>query len=163
MADFNVTIAGQVITLPGVNSDPNWAEGLVDFCQAVAEALDSVIGTFDVTPQEYTFVSNANTDVQIPSLSFSTNSVRSAIVTYSINRETDSTHETETGTLELVYDENASVGEKWSMSREFIGSSTVTFSVDDDGQISFSSTALSGSDFTGNIVFKASVLEQTYD
>lgn len=159
---FDVIIAGQVISLPSVDEDPNWAQGLVEFMQQVALALSSTIGTFDVVPQIYNMVSNTNTGVDIPSLSFSSAEVRSAIVTYSIFRSTDTNNEAETGILELIFNEDAATNSKWEMSRVFTGSSTVQFFVNDAGQISFSSDALVGSNYAGNIVFKASVLQQNY-
>lgn len=162
MASFDITIAGQVITFPGVNQDPNWAQAIVEFAQAVAEALEATVGTYDVVPQIYTMTANSNSNVDIPALSFPTGQVQATNVRYSIFRQTTTNSEAETGTLQLVYNPNGGVGEKWEMSRSFVGSSTVSFAVDDSGQISFSSSALSGSDHIGRIAFSASSLQQSY-
>jgi len=158
----NIIVNGQVIEIPATNADPNWAQGIVQALEQLALAVNASIGTFDVAPQRYNMVANVNNDVNIPNLAFSSDVVRSAVVTYSIFRATDSANEAETGTLELIYNGDASPGSKWEMSRTFTGSSTVTFMVDDNGQISFSSELLAGSDYQGNIVFKGSALQQEY-
>lgn len=161
-SSISVVINGTTITLPNVNTDPNWAEGVVTFFQQVAIALQGVTGTWDIPPQSYTFISNINTAVPITQLSFPTSEVRSVEIIYSIIRTTNTNSEAETGKLYLVYNASATVGSKWEMSREFTGSSGVTFTVDDTGQISFSSTLLAGSGFSGNIVFQAKTLQQSY-
>lgn len=159
---FDITIGNQVISLPDVNEDPNWAQGLVEAFQAIAAALQSLIGTGDVVPQVYTMVANNNSDVVLPSLSFANDIVRGAAVRYAIIRTTDTNSEAEYGNLELIFNESASVGNKWQMSREFVGSSTVTFAVDDNGEVSFSSATLSGANHTGKISFAAQALLQDY-
>lgn len=162
MATFDITIGSTVITLPDVNDDPNWAEGMVEAFQAIADALQQTVGTFDIVPQTYTMVSNVNTDVDISALSFPTASVRGATIRYTIHRSTSTNVEAEYGLLNIVYNENNSTGQKWEMSREFVGSSTVSFDISDDGQILFSSSSLAGTGHTGTISFSASSLETSY-
>lgn len=159
---YDIIVNGQVISLPSIDQDPNWAAGVVRAFQAIAEALNASVGPYDLVPQEYLMVSNANSNVAIPSLSFPIANVRSAQVSYAVFRKTDSASQAESGILELVYNAEASVGQKWQLSRTFTGSSTVTFTVDDVGQISFSSVTLAGTNYIGNIVFSATTLLQSY-
>lgn len=156
------TIGNNRITLPDVNSDPNWAEGLVDFFEAVADALQQAVGTYDIVPQTFVMSANANTNVEIPALSFPTATVRAATIRYSIYRTTSTANEAETGLLHVLYNSNNGTGLKWEMSREFTGLSTVSFAVSDAGQISFTSTSIAGTGHAGSISFAAQALQQQY-
>lgn len=148
--------------MPDVNESPNWSEGLVEFFQAVADALESSVGTYDVVPQTFTMASNANSNVDITPLSFPTANVQSVLIQYAIYRSTNTNSEAEAGQLELVYNAMGSTGFKWQMSRSYTGTSTVTFAVNDTGQISFSSTAIAGTGHAGKIIFAAKALQQSY-
>lgn len=153
-----ITISGQVIDFPDVAQSPVWAEAIIQFAEAVESALSSVAGAFDVAPQLYTMVSNANTNVALPSLSFPTSQVQGALITYSVYRTTNSTKVSEFGTLEITYNPDGPINNKWEIAREFTGNAQVTFTVTDTGQVEFSSTALTGSSHSGLIGYTAKAL-----
>lgn len=159
---YIVTIQGQPIELPSVSASPNWAPGQVAFNQAVANALQFAVGTFDIPPQTYTMIADINSNVQIPGLAFPVSQVRAAYLYYYIFRQTNSSNECESGLITMNYNPNNTTGNLWSVARQGVGNSTVSFSVSDAGQVSFSSANLTGSDHVGTIGFYAKVLQQQY-
>lgn len=159
---INVQIGRQVISIPSVNDSPNWGQGIINAIQALAGALQFTFGPNDIPPQEFILQTNAATSVAITPLRFSVTQVRGAYVYYAIYRQTNSVSEAEIGVLETVYNPNGPTGQKWSFSRSYTGNSTVDFFIDDSGQITYSSALIAGSNFTGNILFKASVFDQSY-
>jgi len=61
----------------------------------------------------------------------------------------------ESGQLEIVYNQSNPVNQKWEMSRVFQGEGYISFSITDQGQITFTTTALSGINHTGIITYRA--------
>jgi hypothetical protein len=61
----------------------------------------------------------------------------------------------ESGTLECVYNNSRTSGQKWEFSRSGEGDSNVEFNVTDLGQVQFSTTALTGINHTGIIAYRA--------
>lgn len=158
-----INIQGSIINFPDSAQSPNWAPPIIQFAEAVAQALSTIVGPYDVSPQIYTMVSNVNTNVALPSLTFSTTFVRGAIITYTVYRNTTGIGAqtlAEVGTLEIVYNPNGPTNNKWEISDEHTGMSGVTFSVTDQGQVQFSSTDITGLDYTGFIGYTAKALQQ---
>lgn len=156
-------INGQVIDFPDSAAAPNWSEAVIQFAQAVEDALALVGGTYDVSPQSFTIDAyNSASNVDIPALSFPTSAVRAVFIRYSVYRTTDSTSAYEAGDMITMYNPNNSVGLKWTLSQGNITGSgaQITFNVTDTGQFQFSTTALAGSNHAGKIVFEARSLEQ---
>ncbi len=159
---YTVTIQGQELSLPEVSASPNWAPGQVAFNKAVANALQFTVGTYDVPPTTYQMVSNVNTDVEIGGLAFPTSEIRGVFLYYTVYRTTSTSNEAEAGMITIVYNPNNSVNNKWEKVQQFCGSSTVVFSITDSGQVTFSSTSLSGSNHAGTIGYYAKVIQQLY-
>lgn len=155
-----INIGGSIIQFPDSGTSPNWAEAIIQFAQVVENSLANVAGPFDIPPQQYIMVSNANTNVDIPNLEFPVSEVRGAFIRYSVFRTTSTTTVAESGTIELIYNPDGSVGNKWERSREYTGDAQVTFAVSDTGQVNFSSALLSGTGHAGTIVYTAKALEQ---
>lgn len=159
---YTVTIQGTSLSLPEVSASPNWAPGQVAFNKAVANALQFTVGTYDVPPTTYQMVSNNNTDVEIGGLNFPTSQVRTFYLYYSVYRTTTTNNQAESGIITAVYNPNNAVNSKWETAQQFVGGSTVTFTVADNGQVSFSSATLAGSNHSGTIGYYAKVIQQIY-
>ena len=159
---YQVVIQGNVIELPEVSASPNWAPGQVTFNQAVANALQFSVGTFDIPPQTFAMQSNLNTNVDIGGLSFPTSEVRSATIYFYVFRQTNSSNEGQAGFMTILYNPNNSVSNKWEVASQSVGESTVTFTVQDNGQVSFSSDVLAGSNHIGTIGYYSKVIQQVY-
>lgn len=157
-------INSTVIDFPDSAASPNWAPAVIQFAQAVESALLITSGTYDVAPQTMVIDAyNSSSNVDITNLSFPTSDVRSVFIRYSVYRTTDTTNAYEAGDMIAMYNPNNATNEKWALS---IGNLTgsgaqITFNVTDTGQFRFSTTALAGSNHTGQLTFEARALEQT--
>jgi hypothetical protein len=153
-----INIGGTIINFPDSAQSPNWAPPIIQFAEAVALALSSIIGPFDVSPQIYTMISNVNTNVALPSLAFPTANVRGATITFTVYRHSTGISGVtfaEIGTLEVIYN-----GSTWELSDEHTGLSDVTFSITNQGQVQFSSTGIPGAGPIGFIGYTAKALQQ---
>lgn len=160
MANETITIAGTPFPLPESGTDPDWSSGVSNILRALAQTLSVSLGTYDVSPQVYSMVANVNTDVALPNLSFSTSAVRGASIRYAIYRNSTATTVVEYGDLKLVYNPAGSNGNKWEVARTFVGNASITFTVDDTGQVAFSSTTIGGTGHVGQISYAAQSLTQ---
>lgn len=156
-----ITIRGTPIDFPSVGESPNWAESVIEFAQAVEQALEIAVGPFDVPPQVLDISAyNPGTDITIPNLSFSTTSVRAAFIKYAVYRTTDTNTAYEDGRLEIIFNPNGSVNSKWEVIREYGGDGSISFSITDAGQVKFSTVTLTGSNHSGRLTFVAQSLAQ---
>lgn len=152
-----ITINGTPINVPNTAQSPDWSEGIIQAFQAIEAALAAVIGTYDVPPQTFTIDAyNPGTDVDIPALSFPTDAVRAVFVRYMVYRATDSTEVDEQGELNALYNTDSGT---WDFSRRYTGDAQITFSISNDGQVSFTTTSIAGSNHNGFITFTAQALE----
>lgn len=156
----NITIGGTVIDFPDSAESPNWAPSIIQFAQAVASTLSTVVNTYDIASQVYTMVANVNSGVSLPNLSFSTSAVRAAFIRYSVFRSTTTANGSEAGTLVIVYNPNNAPGLKWEKIQVSAADASVSFTITDAGQVQFSSTALAGASHTGFISYVAQALTQ---
>jgi len=153
-----ITIGGIIINFPSSGQSPNWAPAVIQFAQAVESVLSGISGQFDIAPQIYVMSSNANSNVDIPNLSFPTTNVRGAFIKYAVFRQTDSNTVSETGNIIINYNPDNPVSNKWNITRDYDGDALVTFSVTDVGQVQFSSALLAGSNHQGGITYSAQAL-----
>jgi hypothetical protein len=158
-----IIIRGTPIDFPDSGSSEDWSPAVIEFAQAVAEALTLAVGTYDVPPQvQIIDASNPGTDVNITSLNFPTSNVRAAFIRYTVFRETDSVSAYEAGDLIIVFSADNPVNSKWEITRGNItGDGKITFTVTDTGQVRFSTTAIAGLNHTGRLSFEARALEQS--
>lgn len=158
----NITIKGTTIELPSSGSSPNWAPAIVEAFEALADAVNSISATFDVAPQAQNIdANNSSTNVDLNNLNFPSSEVRAATIYYTVYRKTDNSgppdgqEVTEAGTLEINYNNAYPITQKWEMARVYEGEAYISFSISDLGQISFSTTALTGTNHTGIVSYRA--------
>lgn len=158
----DITIGGNVISFPSSGEPADWSQPIIDFATDVQNALSGVVGPADITPQNYDISTfNGVTNQNIPALTFSTATVRSAVIQYDVYRTTSTSNAAESGTLTIYYNVNNGTGQKWEMVREFQGDGKISFSITDNGQVTFTSTALSGSSHAGKVGFAARCILQS--
>lgn len=158
-----INISDQVIDFPSDGDSPDWAPAIIQFAQAVELALANVVNPFDVAPQTFSLDSyNSASNVNIPALSFPTNSVRAVFIRYSVIRTTNSSNVSEAGDMVALYNSANSTGFKWSISqvRDIGPGAQITFNMTDGGQIQFTTTSISGTSHSGKIAFDARALAQ---
>jgi hypothetical protein len=155
-------IKGTPVNIPDSAASPNWAPGIIQGFEVIADALNSVVGSFDIPPQTQNIdANNSSTNVNISNLSFPTSEVRAATIYYSVYRKTepsgppDGQEVSEAGTLEIVYNESRPSTQKWEVVRSGAGDAQIDFNVTDLGQVQFSTTALTGINHIGIVSYRA--------
>lgn len=157
-----IQIQGTVIDFPDTAQSPDWSEAVIQFAVAVENALASIVGAFDVAPQVLIIDAyNPGTNVDIPNLSFPTSSVRSAFIRYSVFRTTTLETAYESGELQIVYNPNGPVNNKWEYAQSKISDGKISFTITDTGQVRFSTTSMSGSNHAGNLTYVAQSILQS--
>lgn len=98
---------------------------------------------------DLTITNNQASPSPISGLIFDGATYRAVVLRYSIYRVTDDNEAAQTGQLRLTYKTNAGT---WSISDDFGGDDAgVTFSVDGTGQISYTSTDLTGANYSSKL------------
>lgn len=158
-----ITIQGTPIDFPNSATAPNWAPAVIQFAEAVADALTSVVGTYDVSPRSLNIdVTPNGAPTDLPTLSFPTTQIRGAFIRYTVYRNTTAITVSETGEMLINYNPANGIGEKWQVSRDAVGDASVDFSVTDTGQVQFTLSALAGTNHTGTISYTSQALQQQY-
>ncbi len=157
-----ITIKGTIINLPASGASPNWAPAIIEAFEALADAVNAVSATFDVAPQAQNIdANNSSTNVDLNNLNFPSSEVRAATIYYTVYRKTDNSgppdgqEVSEAGTLEINYNNAYPITQKWEIANVYEGEAFISFSITDLGQISFSTTALSGINHTGIVSYRA--------
>lgn len=155
-----ITIQGTVIDFPSEGTSPSWAGAVVQFAQAVEAALNFTVGPFDVANQIMDIDAyNPGTGVDISSLAFPVADVRGFTAVITVYRNTSSVTATQQTTIQAVYNAANSVGNKWEASQVSVGDASITFNVDDDGQITFTTTTLAGTSHNGFLSYYGKATE----
>lgn len=165
---IQINIQGNLIDIASSGQSPNWANGWIEFAQAVEQALSGLAGPFDIPPQVYEMIANVNTNVDLPNLVFPTSDVRSAEIAYAVYRQSDNPGvadniKVESGIISIAYNPNNPVTNKWNISQTSNdpNDTGVSFSITDVGQVQFSSTLQAGSNYEGRITYQAKALLQS--
>lgn len=148
-----ITIKGTPIDFPSSGESPNWSPAVIQFAQAVEEALLSAVGPNDVPPQVFNILAPNQTGVPVTNLSFSTSTVRAAYIKYSIILVGSSTT-TEAGNIIVVYD-----GTDWELTRDYVGDADCNFDITPIGQVEIDIPNVPGF-VSGKLSFSAQALQQ---
>lgn len=147
-----ITIKGTPIDFPSSGESPNWSPAVIEFAQAVEQALNAVVGPYDVPSQVFTIVSD-NSTISINGLAFPTSVVRAAYIKYAVILNGTSTT-SEVGNMMAVYD-----GAAWTLSRDYVGDSGCVFSISSGGQVDVAVPTVPGF-VSGRISFSGQALQQ---
>lgn len=157
-----IVIKGTKLAIPNSAQAANWSPAIIEAFQAIADAVNTFSGSFDVAPQTQAVDGfNPGSNISLDNLVFPPSEVRSATIYYTIYRKTtdsgppDGLELTEAGTLEIVYNNSRPSSQKWEIGRIGEGDAKVEFSVTDLGQVEFSTEAISGINHTGIISYRA--------
>jgi hypothetical protein len=144
--------------VPG--EDPTWGADATDWAQSVTTVLNFLIGPGDILPATFSLDNNVSIASNISGLLFDPGTIRSANIDYAVYRTSDSTPsgKVETGRIYIVYDDNATAGQKWKLAQTSSGVSGVVFSIADSGQFSYVSSDIGSANYTGTIRFSAKAL-----
>lgn len=147
--------------IPG--DEPGWGQPATDWATEVTTVLGNLLGPNDILETSAAINNNITVFTDIPKLTFNTGLVRSATIEYSVYRTSTASPSghAEGGGIRIVYDNAASIGSKWSMVVYGVaGTSGITFTILDTGQIQYKSTDIGAAGYSGVIHFSAKALAQ---
>lgn len=153
-----VIVGTEEFEIPLEGENPGYGEQLSDFFVAVADALQNVQQPNDILSTAANIANNVSSPANIPGFSFDTAEVQSINSEFLIKRTTDTPAQVliESGFVEGNFD-----GTNWSISiRTTGGYSGVDLSITPSGQIQYVSTDLIGSNYVGQITFRAKVFNE---
>lgn len=159
-----IIINGTPIEFPNTGASPVWSESVIQFAEAVEDALSGLISTGDVSKQSFTLNSSHNvaSNVTLTGLSFSVAVVRAAFIRYSVYREvTQPNSAYEAGEMTIVYNANNPTNQKWELQQERVSDANISFTIDDNGQFFFTTTSIGTGTHSGLISFVAQSLSQS--
>jgi hypothetical protein len=176
-----ITIGNTVINFPESANNPNWADQVILFAQAVESTLAGIVSDFDIpqrvmnfdlnpSPTVFTPITDGVTPLQFPTAIFPASGVRAAFIKYAIYRKSDTELATEAGSITAIYN-----GSSWTWNDDGVGSNSfsgansakasgVEFNITAAGQVEMkfnSGTALTGTNQIARITYSAQTLKQS--
>ncbi len=116
-------------------------------------AIEAFFGTNFINETSFTLDNNQASPTNVSGLSFDQASVRSALIYCEVRRKTDTNEVISNGTVRAYYRANTTT---WELLDELGGDDDgVLFSITPAGQIQYTSTNLTGSNYSGRLLFKA--------
>ncbi len=160
----SITVNNIPIEYPSPGDEPGWGEEATTFAEEVANVLEDLNNSNDILETSFS-VGNGQTGQPVTGLAFNTGAVRSAEVSYSVRRVTDSSASgnIEAGTMTAVYDDNGGSGSKWFLAVGNIAGpgAGITFTISDAGQVLYTSTSIAGANYDGEMRFRAKTILST--
>lgn len=157
----NLTVNNTTFPYPDTGDEPGWGDGASGWAAEVTQVLEQVQGTNDIPESTFNIANNTTSKADIVGFVFNPSAVRSAVVDYSVYRTTNTTELAEKGTLELIYKNGGTVGAKWSIGRVIFGDDAgIEITMTDAGQAQYTSSNMSGTSYTGTIVFEGTAILQ---
>lgn len=144
------TINGTSYTIPNQGGLPPWGDDLTDVILALVQVAQSTSGSGDILTTSFNVANNQAIAANVTGASFDDSTVRGFILSYSIYRSTNSNEASETGQIYGTYSSTAGT---WEIAQSYAGSSGVTFSITNGGQIQYVSSNLSGTSYSGKMKF----------
>lgn len=151
---------------PTAQDEPGWGGEATGWAAEVTRVINNVVGPDDILQTSFNIANNQTTASNVTGLIFNAGSVRSAVVSYSVYRISDSnpSGNAEVGEMHILYDNN----EGWKIGvGGIVGGSGVLFSITPAGQVQYTSTDLSPADpntdvlnYVGVMRFTARALQQ---
>lgn len=148
----SVVINGSTYKVASQGESPPWGSDQQDLLLALVQVAQSTVGPSDILTTSFNLANNQSSATNITGASFDISTVRGFILSYSIYRSTNSTEVSETGQIFGAYSSTAGT---WEIAQQYAGSSGITFTITNGGQIQYQSTNLSGSSYSGKIKFYA--------
>lgn len=157
-----IQIAGTTYNYPTSGDDPNWAGDATDTILALAAVVNTLFAPGDILNTSFAIGNNIQVATNINGLLFDPGTVRSANVGYVVYRTSDDNPagNTESGVLQINFDDSAASGSKWSLTIIANGDAGISFSILDSGQFCYASTDIGSLGYVGSIEFSAKTLSK---
>lgn len=157
----NLVVNNNTFAYPVPGDEPGWGEGATGWAEEVTTVLQGLDNGNDILQTSFNIANNTSSASDVVGLIFNSATVRSAVVSYSIYRKTDTNELAEVGELDLIYKNGGTIGSKWSIGREFSGNDAgLLFTMTDTGQVQYTSTNVTGTNYSGTMHFSAKVTLQ---
>lgn len=156
----NLIVNNNTFAYPVAGDEPGWGEASTGWAVEVTGVLQGLEGTNDIVQTSFNVSNNISSASDVVGLIFNPAQVRGAIIDYSIYRKTDTalSEVAEEGTITIVYKNGGTIGSKWTMGRVSVGDDCgLIFTMTDAGQVKYTSTNITGSNYTGTMHFAAKV------
>ena len=140
---------------PEEGDNAGYGESATAWAEAVTTALQTVQQPNDVPVTTAAILNNIAIPTSILGFSFNTSEVIAISGEYIVRRTTDSQNLVQNGKIEGNFDGNA-----WNIVHEHINSAGISFDITSSGQITYTSTLITGTNYFGEIIFKAKVFNQ---
>lgn len=149
-------VDGTVYDYPSAGREPGYGEDATGWAEGVTGVLDSLSGLGTINETQSTIDNNVLVPSPIAGFVFSASQVEGADISYRVYRKTDTQEFSEKGTLSVVY--KPGDADKWFISREIsVGDdSQLAFDIDVNGQVTYTSSNVTGANYMGFIKFKTS-------
>ena len=139
-----LTVNNKTFIYPTPGDEPGWGEGATDWAEEVTTGLNGFVGSGDFTEQTFTITAGA-TDVSLASIVFNTAEITGVSLSYKVSRGVTPSIIAEKGALEMIYNPDKAINERWSVSQDSTGDITgIIFNVTDAGQLRYSDVLSGG-------------------
>ena len=146
-----VIINNTIYNYPDPGELPGWGNDATEAFLALAAYVNGLSPPSDIVLASAPLADNVAVPTTITGLTFDSSLIYGAIVELTIRRSNNSTTTTELDTLDLVYSNGV-----WNLDRTISGDPTgVTFSINNSGQLQYTSTPLGGSGYVGTMIVRA--------
>jgi hypothetical protein len=152
-----LTIGNETFEFPLSGENAGWGENVTDWATAVTSALSTVQQPNDITRTTAQILNNRSTDTSVTAFLFDSSEVVSVNGEYVVTRTTTSPAQTfvQSGFIQGNYD-----GTNWNIIHKSVGDAGVTLDITSSGQVTYTSTNITGSAYTGVILFRAKVFNE---
>lgn len=157
---IQLIVNGETFNYPQNRDNPGWGPDATDWATAVTNVLQSLAGTGDILQTPANINNNQVVAASIPGLSFDPTQVRAAIVEYSVYRVTTGVGATELVESGSMYPAFKNVAGVWDMPIVGGQGAGIQFTILPSGQIMYTSSNISGSNYSGLIKFRARAFTQ---
>lgn len=155
---IQIIISGTTYNIPVQGEEEPWGPSITSILQALAAASTTTNAPGDITTTSFSIANNISSPSPITGMNFDPAIVRSSTVTYSIDRSAGGVELAEQGFLLVSYNTTSN---SWELARYGSGSDAgLTFTIS-SGQISYTSSNLTGSSYQGLMKFSAKSSSQT--
>jgi hypothetical protein len=145
-----VTISGTSYTIGDQGASPPWGADLNDLLLALVQVAQSTSGGGDILTTSFNVANNQVAPANVTGASWDTSTVRGFILSYSLYRSTNINEESETG---QIYGTYSSTANTWQIAQTYAGSSGISFTITNAGQLQYTSSNVAGTGYSGKMKF----------
>ena len=148
----DLTVRNNTYVYPDAGENPGWGEDATEWAQAVTDSLNDLQGPNDIPATSVIIADNVIIPSDVPGLRFIGTAVRSFEAEYNIFRSDGTNNSVESGRIYGYYD-----GTNWQISQQFLGDASVTLSINNLGQVQYTSSSIGGL-YVGIMKFRAKTI-----